>query len=339
MPIGEKFDFEAARFVAENIQKDLPSKMREQIKTKGADGMVLGSGLGGFAGEYLVDREEFAFGEILAKSNLITHSEADKMSKNKLPGHAKKMIFGRLKDSNSPRIIVCESGREHPYEGVSTQRATFWIRVMQAMKVESLIGSNASGILTPETLNQHDLMLIHSDQDLGNDNPLIGPNDPLAGERFPHMGDLYPEKTRELVRNVAAELGIGLSEGMYLRVPGPNYERREDVYRMRRLVNDLWRDGQMQKGENRFISSPTAVVGMSSTFEQIVAQHGTQSKRYPAFQKGRAYISLATNYAAALNKTGNAVNPNHAEVEESAKASSEKFGKLIYGVINEMRKQ
>lgn len=332
---GEEFNFEAAESIANAIKDALPIEMRRQMLSKGADGIVLGSGLGGFADEYLADKVQYSFKEILES---LAPGEANELARPKLPGHAKKMVFGRLKDSNSPRIIVCQSGREHPYEGIETQRSTFWIRLMQAMKVESLIGSNASGIVTPETLNQHDLMLVHSDQDLGDDNPLIGPHDPLKGVRFPHMGDLYPEKTRELVKKVASEAGIELREGMYLRVPGPNYERREDVYKMRGLVNDIWREGQKQKGENRFNGSPVAVVGMSSTYEQIVAQQATQSKRNPAFQKGRAYISLATNYAAALNKEGNAPNPNHEEVEESARTNSEKFGKLAYGILNELNK-
>jgi len=338
MRIESKFDFEAANFVARNIEDKLPAVMRDQMHKKGADGMVLGSGLGRFAEDYLVDKEEFSFGDLLVEGNLILPREAKKMAENKLLGHAKKMVLGRLKDCNSPRILVCQSGREHPYEGIDTQRSTFWIRVMQAMKVETLIGSNAAGILTPKTLSQHDLMLVHSDQDFGNDNPLIGPNDPREGARFPHMGDLYPEEIRNMVKKVAAEVGVDLKEGMYVRVTGPNYERREDVYRMRGLVKNIWEEGSMQSGENRYNHMPVAVVGMSSTFEQLVAQQAVYSQKYPAFQKGRAYISLATNYAATLNQNGSAPFPNHAEVEESAKANSERFGKLVHAVLAEINK-
>lgn len=53
------------------------------------------------------------------------------------------------------------------------------------------------------------------------DNPLLGENRDEFGLRFPRMNDLYSKGTRNLVKQVAYDLGIELAEGMYIHMKGP----------------------------------------------------------------------------------------------------------------------
>lgn len=298
------------------------------------DGVILGSGLGDFARDNLAmdpdSSVSIPFNDIFEKIGVPPHHGT-------VQGHAKSLIVAPLKNDDSRRFVIGQAGREHPYEGISTKRATFWIRVMQLLGVETLIGSNAAGIVTPHTLSVPSLMLVNSHIDLGGDSPLKGLNDDRLGPRFPHMGDHYSAETRAIFHRVAQRLGIPLKEGLYVREPGPNYETPEEIYRLRAMARSMWEEGTGQTGEKRFNNGVTAVVGMSSTYENVVAQHASQSKEHPAFRRGRAWVSALTNYGAGLGPEGFVGNPDQEEVEENAAKVSEMFGQLVHGVLQELR--
>ncbi|MCK5612774.1 purine-nucleoside phosphorylase [Candidatus Pacearchaeota archaeon] len=330
----ERFGYDdAARardFIVDAVEKG--GEKADQIQ----DGLILGSGLGQFT-ENHIDNEG---GIDIDFSDIYTEALGIDEKADRVEGHARKLVIGALRNDIGDRLVIAQSGREHPYEGVPTKRSVFWVRVMQLLGVKTLIGSNAAGILTPDSLQPPAIMPIHSDQDFGHDNPLIGKNDERFGPRFPHMGDLYPQKTRDIIKKVAEDQEMDdIREGMYIRMKGPNYERATDVYRLRALLQSIWNEGAKQAGENRFSGKPVGVVGMSSTFEQITAQHATQSEEYPAFQDGRAYISVATNYSASLGPNGFVTPSNHDEVKEMAGKVEERFGKLVEGVILQLRSE
>lgn len=301
------------------------------------DGVVLGSGLGSFAGDYMDEGAvRIPFNDIFAKLGI-------ERSEGGVPGHAQQLIIGPLKDDSADRCVIAQAGREHPYEGVSTRRSTFWIHIMQLLGVETLLGSNAVGIVTPKTLPLPSLMLVHSHLDFGEDNPLVGHNDPEFGPRFPHSGDLYPAVTREIIKKVAQELGVVLPEGTLFRCKGPEYESAETIYHLRALLEEIWEQGRRQPGENRFGKfggNEVGAVGMSSTFEHLVAQHASPNQGdHPnrAFGKGRAHFSVGTNYAAGLGPDGAGRFPTHEEVQESSRMVEDTFGKLVRESIIAMR--
>lgn len=254
-------------------------------------------------------------------------------------GHAQELVIGPFEGTDEKRLVMAQSGREHPYEGVSLRRATFWLRVMQVLGVETLFGSNAAGVVTPHTLGVPSLMLVNADIDEAGDNPLYGPNDERLGRRFQHMNDKYPEASRDLVKAVTERLGIDLKEGLLFRTMGPNYESPETILRLRGVLREIWRQKFDQPGENRFqTDDPVGMVGMSSTFEHAVAQHAAYSEKNPAFQRGRAHVSVATNYAAGMGPDGFVPPPEHDEVKEMARMVEEAFGRLAKDAILEMRK-
>ena len=96
-------------------------------------------------------------------------------------------------------------------------------------------------------------MLITDHLNLLGDSPLIGPNDDRLGPRFPDMSVPYDPALGALARRVAADEGIGLREGVYVAVVGPNLETRAEYRFLRAIGAD--------------------VVGMSTVPETIVAVH------------------------------------------------------------------
>lgn len=307
------------------------------------DGMVLGSGLGGFVKDHMdADRSvEIPFNDVFDELGGVERSGES------APGHAQKIVIGSLKgDSLESGLVMAQAGREHPYQAIDPKRATFWVRIMQLLGVETFFGSNAVGILTPDTMKLPSLMLVKGHIDKVTNGPLVGPNYSEFGPRFPHAGDLYPAKTRELVKEKAKELGIALQEGILFREMGPSYESTAIIYELRDKLEGIWEQGQRQKGEHGFDGPPVGAVGMSSTIEHEVCQHASpiqnsEQEKHPnrAFGKGRAHISVGTNYACGLGPDGPGAFPSHQEVQENGKIVQEIFGRLARAVILEMRKQ
>jgi purine-nucleoside phosphorylase len=198
--------------------------------------IILGTGLGGLAGEIEVEVS-------------IGYEELPNFPLSTVESHRGRLLCGTL----GGKTVVAMQGRFHRYEGYSLQQVTFPVRVLRALGAETLVVSNACGGMHP-LWEPGDLMLIADHINLLGDNPLIGPNDDTMGPRFPDMSAPYDAALRKLARRVAAERGVTLREGVYVAVPGPNLETRAE-YRFLRLIG-------------------ADVVGMSTVPEVIVARHG-----------------------------------------------------------------
>jgi purine nucleoside phosphorylase len=317
------------------------------------DGVVLGSGLGGFAEDHIdQDRVRITFNEIFQALGL-------PLVEGEVQGHDRSLIIGPLKGTSANRLVIAQAGREHPYEDVDTKRATFWIRVMQILKTQNLLISNAGGIITPKTLSTIPaLMLVKAHLDFGYDGPLVGRNDPRLGLRFPHGDDMFPRKTRKTVLEVAKEHGIPLIEGTHIREKGPGYEDPVLIYLYRAWLKGVYTEAWEQPGEEDFVKDEpiVGIAGMSSTFEVLAAQHAALAqeetevddketgrkkiiKGYPAFLRNRAQISVATNCAAGLGLTGKVGPPDHDEVKKNADLVREQFGALARSVILRWREE
>ncbi|HWY23107.1 MAG TPA: purine-nucleoside phosphorylase [Candidatus Acidoferrum sp.] len=198
-------------------------------------GLVLGSGLGGFA-DSLADATRIPFAEIPA------------FPRSTAIGHAGQLVIG---NAGAVPIAVMQ-GRVHLYEGYSAQQVAFPMRVFGRMGIRAVILTNAAGGINLR-YQQGALVLVSDHINLQGTNPLAGPNDDRFGVRFPDITHAYERSYRELAREEAGKLGMTLHEGVYAALLGPSYETPAEIRYLRTIGADL--------------------VGMSTALEVIAARH------------------------------------------------------------------
>ena len=209
--------------------------LEQRIKSKPAIAVVLGSGLGAFA-EELADPMEIPYAEIAGWPPSLAL------------GHAGKLVIGKLGKLN----VAVMAGRAHLYEGYTPAQVTHGIRVLASLGVRSIVLTNAAGGINP-ALERGGLVLISDHINLQGANPLVGPNRDDLGPRFPDMSEAYSNPYRKIARQVAEELAILVTEGVYAAMLGPSYETPAEIRFLRTIGAD--------------------VVGMSTVPEVIVANH------------------------------------------------------------------
>ena len=198
-------------------------------------GVVLGSGLGGFADH--VD-------DLLA----IPYGSLPHMPTSSVPGHAGRLCFGRVRGVP----VVCMQGRCHLYEGQTPDNVVHGVRTMARLGARTVLLTNAAGGLEPSWA-AGDLMVISDHLNLTGHSPLLGPNDDGLGPRFPDMTSAYDPRLRAILHEVAHEKGLQLREGVYAGLLGPSYETPAEVKMVRTLG--------------------AQAVGMSTVLEVIALRH------------------------------------------------------------------
>lgn len=221
---------EAAASIRERLA-DVPELARPRLV------FVLGSGLG-------------AVVELLAPEPRvrIPYGKIPHVPVGHVEGHAGELVAGLA--SGTPALVL--SGRAHPYEGYSHREVTILLRACLSMGVETVVLTNASGGLNP-AYDPGDVMLIADTVNLSGDNPLVGPNLDEVGPRFVPMTDAFDPDLRHRARAAAGRAGVELREGVYIMLPGPNYETRAELRMLRTMGGDA--------------------VGMSTVPELLVARH------------------------------------------------------------------
>jgi purine-nucleoside phosphorylase len=198
-------------------------------------GIILGTGLGGFAKQVTAEA-------------VIGYETIPHFPRATALGHRGQFVCGTI---NGLGVVTME-GRFHLYEGYSATQITLPVRVMHALGIKLLIISNASGGVNPG-YQPGDLLVIDDHINLMGANPLIGPNMETLGPRFPDMSRPYDPDLIEQALAIARREGITAHRGVYVALTGPNYETRAE-YRFLRMIG----------GD---------VVGMSTVPEVIVAAH------------------------------------------------------------------
>ncbi len=198
-------------------------------------GLVLGSGLGGFADE-------------LSEAMRVPYTNIPFFPRSTAIGHAGQMVIGNTAGVS----VAAMQGRVHLYEGYSAHEVTFPLRVFDHMNIRAVILTNAAGGINLE-YKQGALVVLTDHINLQAHNPLIGPNDERYGPRFPDMTQAYWKPYRELALAAAKQAGKTLYQGVYAGVLGPNYETPAEIRYLRTIGADL--------------------VGMSTVLEVIAARH------------------------------------------------------------------
>ena len=219
----------------ENVKKCL-DYIRSKTDFVPKAGIVLGSGLGGYAEE---------LNSIVCR---IPFEDIPEFPVSTVSGHAGEFIMGYVGDVP----VVCMSGRVHYYEGYTPQEVVLPVRVMRALGVEYLFLTNASGGINTDYM-PGTLVLVKDHIAMFAPNPLRGEHDPEEGPRFPDMSEVYDPGLRRIISEAADKEGIFLQSGVYCQLPGPSYETPSEI----RAIKILGAD----------------VVGMSTAMEAIAANH------------------------------------------------------------------
>jgi len=207
----------------------------EQSSLRPKIGVVLGSGLGGFADE-------------LGDTVRVPYSQIPSFPHSTAIGHAGQMVIGRAGDIP----VAAMQGRVHLYEGYSAEQVAFPVRVLGRMGIRALIITNAAGGIN--TKYQQGVLVVISDHiNLQGQNPLVGANDERFGPRFPDMTQAYWKPYREMAVQAARKLGKTVHEGVYAGLLGPSYETPAEIRYLRTIGAGL--------------------VGMSTIAEVIAARH------------------------------------------------------------------
>lgn len=248
--------------------------------------MILGSGLG-YLGDLVEDAVAVPYGEI------------PHFKPSTAPGHKGRLVFGTLEG----KPVAVMQGRMHHYEGYSYEEVSYAVRVLRLLGAGQLIVTNAAGCVNT-AWKAGDLMLITDHMKLFMESPLRGENIPEFGPRFPDASHLYTPALRDLARQAAGALGIGLREGVYMYFPGPQYETPAEVRAARILGADA--------------------VGMSTAPEVITAGHcGMQVLGF----------TLCTNMAAGILDQP----LSEQEVLDAAEACKDKFSRLVLACLKQMQ--
>ena len=249
-------------------------------------GIVLGSGLGKLADQ-------------IENPLVIPYKDIPGFPVSTAIGHKGNFIVGQL----GGKTVIAMQGRIHYYEGYGMELVVLPIRAMMTVGIKKLFVSNAAGGVN-FSLHVGDLMIIKDHINLL-PNPLIGPNMDHLGPRFPDMTRPYDPALIKLAKEIAAEKGFDLKEGVYVGGTGPSYETPAEYKYFRLIGGDA--------------------VGMSTIPEVIAARHAS----VPVFG-----ISVITNeahddYAEDYENNGD-------DVVVAASAAADKMTALIREMIERL---
>jgi purine-nucleoside phosphorylase len=198
-------------------------------------GLVLGSGLGGFASS-------------LQKPVAIPYREIPRFPTSTAIGHKGELVLG----SSGGVPVAVMAGRVHYYEGYRPEEVVFPVRVLARLGVKVLILTNAAGSVNVN-YKPGELMVLDDHINLMGVNPLVGPNDEQLGPRFFDMTEAYDPVLRQVAEKACWKAGVTVRHGVYVAVAGPSYETPAEIRAFRTLGADA--------------------VGMSTVPEVIAARH------------------------------------------------------------------
>ena len=252
-------------------------------KTNPQIGIILGTGLGGLVKEIEIEKT-------------IPYAEIPNFPVSTVEGHKGQLIFGKI----NGKPVLAMQGRFHYYEGYSMQEVTFPVRVMKQMGINHLVVSNASGGLNPD-YKVGDIMIIDDHINMFGTNPLLGKNMAELGPRFPDMSQPYNWELIARAKEIAAQKGIDLKQGVYVGTAGPTFETPAEYKYFRIIGGDA--------------------VGMSTVPEVIVARHMGMT----CFG-----VSIITDSGV----PGQIVEISHEEVQKVAAAAEPKMTMVIAELIS-----
>ena len=248
-------------------------------------GLVLGSGLNPLADE-------------VADAVRVPYAEVPRMKTSTAEGHVGRFVCGTL----GGKCVLAMQGRLHGYEGNDAQEVAYPVWLMERLGVRTLITTNAAGALNPD-YEVGDFCIMSDQINFTGRNPIAAPDPANLSERFFSMKDAFDPKLRAIARDVAAERGIRVREGVYLGALGPSFETPAEIRAFRSWGADT--------------------VAMSVCEEVIAARHVDMRV---------LGVSLVSNMGCGIE----GASPTGTEVLDVAKTREADFSRLITGVIERL---
>jgi purine-nucleoside phosphorylase len=177
-------------------------------------GLVLGSGLGGFAERMKVEA-------------VVPYSEIAGLPQSRVAGHAGEFVFGTI--GGVP--MVAARGRVHLYEGRSAAEVTAHVRWMAERGIRRLVLTNAAGTCNAK-FAPGSWMMLSDHLNLTGASPLLG------GANFFDMSEVYSKHLRAHFSAGAESRGMTLHEGVYAGLLGPQYETPAEIRMLQTLGAD-----------------------------------------------------------------------------------------------------
>jgi purine-nucleoside phosphorylase len=175
--------------------------------------LVLGSGLGGLAGE-------------VEDAVRIPYAELPGFPRSGVTGHAGELVAG----SFASRPVLMLAGRAHYYEHGDAAAMRPVLEALAGIGIDRLILTNAAGSLDAE-MKPGSVMMVTDHINFSGSNPLFGePTD----RRFVGLTEAYDPGIRAALEKAAAATGTQLFKGVYMWFSGPSFETPAEI-RMARV--------------------------------------------------------------------------------------------------------
>ena len=200
----------------DRLAEEAAGVIRERTSLVPSVGVILGSGLGG-AVEGMSEAETFQYTDLPG------------FPAPSVPGHAGALSLGLL--DGVP--IAAFRGRIHFYEGHELSLCSLPVRLARILGAGTMVLTAAVGGI------QRDLVpgsvVVGTDQiNMLGSNPLRGWRNPDGSPPFVDMSQVYDAGLVALTRERAEALGIAVTNGVYVAMPGPTYETPAEIEMLRR---------------------------------------------------------------------------------------------------------
>src|SRR5262245_15044859 len=139
--------------------EEAAAHVRARSRTRPEVGIILGTGLGDFAGALEVE-------------TVVPYGDIPHFPVSTVESHAGELMLGTLSGRS---VAVCK-GRVHYYEGYTMQQVAFPVRVLKALGCHTLVVTSACGGMNPD-MPPGTLVATTDHINLMGDNPLVGEND------------------------------------------------------------------------------------------------------------------------------------------------------------------
>ncbi|MBL8583530.1 MAG: purine-nucleoside phosphorylase [Rhizobiaceae bacterium] len=170
--------------------------------------LVLGSGLGGLAGE-------------VEQAVRIPYGELPGFPASGVSGHAGEIVAGLF--AATPVLML--AGRAHYYEHGDASAMRPVIATLAELGVGTLVLTNAAGSVDIQ-IPPGAVMLIEDHINFSGTNPLIGEGDE---RRFVGMTTAYDPGLKAAFKAAAAVTGVKLHQGVYMWFSGPSFETPAEI--------------------------------------------------------------------------------------------------------------